>query len=98
MTTLFVPGRLCLFGEHSDWAGALRSTDRTIVPGACIVTGTDQGITATAEPAINFEITSRLPDGRVLGPLRLPMDADALRRAAARPDFFSYAAGVAAVL
>lgn len=21
---LFVPGRLCLFGEHSDWAGAMR--------------------------------------------------------------------------
>ena len=22
---LFVPGRLCLFGEHSDWAGKYRS-------------------------------------------------------------------------
>jgi galactokinase len=21
---LFVPGRLCIFGEHSDWAGAMR--------------------------------------------------------------------------
>ena len=21
---LFVPGRLCLFGEHSDWAGMYR--------------------------------------------------------------------------
>ena len=21
---LFVPGRLCLFGEHSDWAGVNR--------------------------------------------------------------------------
>lgn len=21
---LFVPGRLCLFGEHSDWSGAMR--------------------------------------------------------------------------
>jgi len=25
---LFVPGRLCLFGEHSDWAGAYRRTHR----------------------------------------------------------------------
>jgi galactokinase len=98
MTTLFVPGRLCLFGEHSDWAGALRAVDPSIVPGACIVTGTNQGITATAEPARDFEITSRLPDGRVLGPLRLPMDAAALWRAAEAGDFFSYAAGVAAAL
>ena len=21
---LFVPGRICLFGEHSDWAGGYR--------------------------------------------------------------------------
>ena len=96
MITLFVPGRLCLFGEHSDWAGALRVSDPTIVPGACIVTGTDQGITATAEAAPDFEITSRLPDGRVLGPLHLPMEGAALRHAARGGDFFSYAAGVAA--
>jgi galactokinase len=23
---LFVPGRICLFGEHSDWAGGYRPT------------------------------------------------------------------------
>ena len=22
---IFVPGRLCMFGEHSDWAGKYRS-------------------------------------------------------------------------
>ena len=92
----FVPGRLCLFGEHSDWAGALRARDPALAAGACIVTGTDQGITATAEASADFEISSRLPDGRVLGPLRLPMEAAALRRYAAAGEFFSYAAGVAA--
>jgi galactokinase len=96
MTRLFVPGRLCLFGEHSDWAGALRAADPEIVPGACIVTGTDQGITATAVAAADFEITSRLPDGRLLGPVRLPMHGPVLQRAARGGDFFSYAAGVAA--
>ena len=25
---LFVPGRLCLFGEHSDWAGSMRKCVR----------------------------------------------------------------------
>ena len=25
---IFVPGRLCLFGEHSDWAGKYRTMNR----------------------------------------------------------------------
>jgi hypothetical protein len=40
---LFVPGRLCLFGEHTDWAGKYRSMNADIVPGASIVTGIEQG-------------------------------------------------------
>ena len=43
---LFVPGRLCLFGEHSDWAGGYRSKIAEIPPGYCIAVGTDQGIYA----------------------------------------------------
>ncbi|MFI5365297.1 MAG: mevalonate kinase [Candidatus Binatia bacterium] len=96
MIELFVPGRLCLFGEHSDWAGALRSSDPSIVPGVCIISGTDQGIRATAVAAADFELTSRLADGSVHGPFRAPMGGAALRRAASAGDFFSYAAGVAA--
>ena len=46
---LFVPGRLCLFGEHSDWAGLHRIINSGIVPGASIVTGIEQGIYAEAE-------------------------------------------------
>jgi len=30
---LFVPGRLCLFGEHSDWAGMYRTFNADIVKG-----------------------------------------------------------------
>ena len=41
---LFVPGRLCLFGEHSDWAGMYRTFNADIVKGAAIVSGTEQGI------------------------------------------------------
>ena len=44
---LFVPGRVCLFGEHSDWAGAQRRLNSELRPGACIVAGTDHGIRAT---------------------------------------------------
>ena len=27
---LFVPGRLCLMGEHSDWAGSYRKTNNNL--------------------------------------------------------------------
>lgn len=95
---LFVPGRLCLFGEHSDWAGERRAVDASIAPGGCILTGTDQGIGAAVECAECFSIESRLPDGGVRGPLRVEMEPVALRAAAADGGFFSYAAGVAAVV
>lgn len=96
MIRLFVPGRLCLFGEHSDWAGSLRSHDPTIVPGVCIISGTDQGITAAVRSADAFEMTSRLPAGETRGPFRVPMEESALRYAARSDAFFRYAAGVAA--
>jgi len=41
---LFVPGRLCLFGEHSDWAGLQRVINSDIVPGASVVTGKGKNV------------------------------------------------------
>jgi len=94
---IFVPGRLCLFGEHSDWAATYRASDPSIAPGYCLVTGTDQGLYAQAEAAIDFfEIQSELSDGSRVGPLSLPAQASVLDAAARRAEFFSYAAGVAA--
>ena len=54
---LFVPGRLCLFGEHSDWAGMYRTVNSDIEKGQAIVSGVEQGIYATAEKADRFDIT-----------------------------------------
>ncbi len=97
MLEVFVPGRLCLFGEHSDWAGAWRSVRPDLEPGYCLVTGTDQGLHATATPTPrDLELTSLRPDGTLAGPERIPADAAALDAAARRGGFFSYAAGVAA--
>ena len=47
---LFVPGRICLMGEHSDWAGSYRRFNRDIVPGMCLVSGTNQGLYARVAP------------------------------------------------
>ncbi len=95
---LFVPGRLCLFGEHSDWAGGYRRTHPMLAPGACLVAGTDQGIRGEAEPASAFEITSVLASGQKVGPARIAATPAALAEAARGADFFGYAAGVAAEL
>jgi galactokinase len=56
---LFVPGRLCLFGEHSDWAA-----EHGVHPGYCLVIGTDQGLSARARPADRFRVESVVPDER----------------------------------
>jgi galactokinase len=94
---LFVPGRLCLFGEHSDWAAGWRRARPDLATGACLVAGTDQGLRATAARADGvFEIESRLAGGARYGPERIPARAEALEAAARSPGFFRYAAGVAA--
>ena len=61
---LFVPGRLCLFGEHTDWAGKYRTMNADIVPGASIVTGIEQGIYAEVEKSPIFEMHSEAPEIR----------------------------------
>ncbi len=94
---LFVPGRLCLFGEHSDWAGAYRVDSPQISPGYCLVAGTDQGLYAAVselEGRVEFETHS--PDGTRRGPQSAEADCDALDEWAQSGDFFRYAAGVAA--
>ena len=47
--SLFVPGRLCLFGEHGDFSGMHRVINANIIPEALIVTGIEQGIHADVE-------------------------------------------------
>ena len=43
---IFVPGRICLFGEHSDWAGGYRRMNGDLGRGYTIIAGTNQGIHA----------------------------------------------------
>jgi galactokinase len=93
---LFVPGRLCLFGEHSDWAGGYRRTHPEIEPGHCLVVGTDQGVRGEfATDDAELVLTSLLPDGSRVGPRRIAAQPGSLREVAQSGGFFSYAAGVA---
>jgi len=92
----FVPGRLCLFGEHSDWAGGYRRLDESIIPGYCIAIGTDQGIYADVLPHPDkFIIKSSNMDGKTIGTQQFDMEEEKLLKAAKEGSFFSYSAGVA---
>ncbi len=93
---LFVPGRICLFGEHSDWAGGHRRTNSALERGFTLICGTDQGIYAEVSPhPSKLVLTSTTPEGKKEGPHEIPMDKDALLREAREGGFFSYVAGVA---
>jgi len=93
---IFVPGRICLFGEHSDWAGGYRRVNAAIEKGYTLICGTNQGIYAEVEPhPTALVLTSTTPDGDVVGPCEIPLEPRALLEEAQRGSFFSYAAGVA---
>ncbi len=44
MQEIFVPGRLCILGEHSDWGGEYRSANPSVSIGSTIVISTDEGL------------------------------------------------------
>jgi UTP-glucose-1-phosphate uridylyltransferase/mevalonate kinase len=93
---VFVPGRICLFGEHSDWAGGYRRINAEIEKGYTIIAGTNQGIHAEVRPhPSKLIVRSQLEDGRVVGPFEVAMEKSALLAEAEKGGFFSYIAGVA---
>ena len=99
MTKLFVPGRLCLFGEHTDWAGHYRTMNADIVPGAAIVTGIEQGIYAEVEKSSLFEVQSVAPQiENEWQDFACRMDEQELKRIAKSGSFFCYCAGVASYM
>ena len=99
MMKLFVPGRLCLFGEHTDWAGHYRTMNADIAPGAAIVTGIEQGIYAEVEKSSIFELYSTAPEIKaVWQDFSCRMDELELKRIAKSGSFFCYCAGVASYM
>jgi UTP-glucose-1-phosphate uridylyltransferase/mevalonate kinase len=93
---IFVPGRICLFGEHSDWAGGYRRINVDIEKGYTLICGTNQGIHAEVDPHPSaLVLTSTTPDGQTMGPREIPLEPRTLLEEAQRGGFFSYAAGVA---
>ncbi|MBD3390454.1 MAG: NTP transferase domain-containing protein [Chitinivibrionales bacterium] len=93
---LFVPGRICLFGEHTDWAGSYRRINANLEKGYTLIAGTNQGIHAEAKPhATKLIYRGCLNDGTRTDQYEVPMERDALMEEAQRGGFYSYVTGVA---
>jgi len=93
---LFVPGRLCLFGEHSDWAGLHRVINAEIIPGASVVTGIEQGIYADVEANDKFVMCNTSEELKNTWiDFESAMQLSELKKTAASDSYFAYAAGVA---
>ena len=93
---LFVPGRICLFGEHSDWAGGYRRTNPNLTQGYTLICGTDQGIYADVEThPTSLVLTAATPEGEQFGPHEFPVEPRVLLAEAQQGGFWSYVAGVA---
>ncbi len=91
---LFVPGRICLFGEHSDWAGSYRRTNSELEKGYTLIAGTNQGIYADVKQhPSKFIFRATLNDDTSKGPFEIEMDRKALLDEAQKGGFFSYVAG-----
>ncbi len=93
---IFVPGRICLFGEHSDWAGGYRRINADIEKGCALIVGTNQGLYAEVKPHPDkLILKAAFEDGTRKEPIELPMEREALLEEAMKGGFASYAAGVA---
>ena len=95
---IFVPGRLCLFGEHSDWAGLYNRTNSAVEPGMAIVTGIKQGIYGYAERSEKFRFRALKDDGTHDAWIEWPLSVKQLKATAEEGGYYSYVAGVAAFM
>ena len=95
--SLFMPGRLCLFGEHSDWAGTYMSQNSEVVEGQAIVSGINLGIYADACASDKFKISMFNDTGDKIS-LECDMHIKTLKEKALEPILFSYCCGVAAYM
>uniref|UniRef100_A0A7S2RRZ4 UTP--glucose-1-phosphate uridylyltransferase n=1 Tax=Mucochytrium quahogii TaxID=96639 RepID=A0A7S2RRZ4_9STRA len=92
---LFVPGRVCLLGEHSDWAGSFRRFNDKICKGFTLVTGTNQGLYARVKRHPSKLVLTTTDNNGAKSSAEFAMDRDTLLAVAREGGFWCYCAGVA---
>lgn len=95
-----MPGRVCLFGEHSDWAAGYRRSHSSVEKGYTLICGTEQGLYAHVEPLADcLELTATYSSEsgrpRERRQTQIQFSAEHLLNTAASKGFWSYIAGTA---
>ncbi|CAN8067992.1 unnamed protein product [Agarophyton chilense] len=88
---LFVPGRLCLAGEHSDWAAAYRGTSPHITIGSALVVALNQGLYASVSRSSILSLSSPLAS-------TITVPFEQLLKVAQSDSVWRYAAAVAYII
>ena len=95
---IFVPGRLAILGEHTDWICSYRESNATLPFGMCLVCATNEGLYAKAnvkddEGKSGLVLTFTHAEK---GTYNAPLDEKWLEKEAQKDTFFSYIAGATA--
>ena len=91
---IFVPGRLAILGEHTDWICSYRESNATLPFGMCLVCATNEGLYAKAnvkddEGKSGLVLTFTHAEK---GTYNAPLDVKWLEKEAQKDTFFSYIA------
>jgi len=96
-----VPGRLCILGEHTDWAGEYRADNAAVPVGVTVVCVTMEGLYARCNYCgpcyLKFECSSGNPLSDSPS-LNVQLDKYQLQLLAKSDNFFSYIAGTVLAL
>ena len=101
MMEIFVPGRLCLLGEHTDWASGYRrhESNSCLSYGLCLVCATNEGlyarVTSLSTPTSQIIYKRLSPTGdSVMDEMSWSWkDTDSLQTSATSGSFLAYVAG-----
>ncbi len=93
---VFIPGRLCLFGEHSDWAADYRKVNSNLSVGKAIIYGLEYGISSIAQKSDNLIFSSNTFARK--HEISLPLIEEYLVQKAKNRSFFSYAIASAYIM
>ena len=92
---IFVGGRVCLFGEHSDWAASYSNSNNQIKPGKALVVGLEQGIEANVKKSNKFifNLNNNLPNIKTSS-FEIELDKQRLLKESQSKSFYSYVSSV----
>lgn len=101
---VFVPGRLCILGEHTDWSAEYDSISK----GVTLVCATNEGLYSKCssyvnnidnnQPIINFIHEKNSNNEKIIKEFTCNLDYNLLKNEIKADNFFNYICGTAAIM